>query len=148
MTKLTTLDLAPFYRSTIGIDRLFDRIVHQLDHASTQPNYPPYNIVETGEHSWEVQLAVAGFSQSELDVTVTDGDLVITGEKTDSIPEGHVYRHQGISARRFIRTFQLGEYVEVESAIAKDGVLTVKIQQIIPESAKPKKIAINYQSNE
>ncbi len=146
MTKINSFDLTPFYRSTIGIDRLFDRIVNQIDHAAPT-NYPPYNIVETGEHSWEVQLAVAGFTQSELDVTVKDGDLIITGEKTDNLPEGHVYRHQGISARRFVRTFQLGEYVEVESAIARDGILTVKIQQIIPESAKPKKIAINYQSD-
>jgi len=145
MTKITSFDLTPFYRNTVGIDRLFDRIVNQIDHASTSNNYPPYNIVETGENTWEVQVAVAGFSQCDLEVTVVDGELVVTGEKSDSVPDGHVYRHQGISARKFIRTFSLGEYVEVQSAIARDGILTVKIKRIVPESAKPKKITIAYQ---
>ena len=145
MTRITSFDLSPFYRNSIGIDRLFDRITNQLDHASSN-NYPPYNIVETGENTWEVQIAVAGFNQDELDIIVKDGDLTITGEKIESLPEGHVYKHQGISARKFIRSFSLGEYVEVQSAIAKDGILTVRIEQIVPESAKPKKIAITYQS--
>ena len=145
MTRITSFDLSPFYRNSIGIDRLFDRITNQLDHASSN-NYPPYNIVETGENTWEVQIAVAGFNQDELDIIVKDGDLTITGEKIESLPEGHVYKHQGISARKFIRSFSLGESVEVQSAIAKDGILTVRIEQIVPESAKPKKIAITYQS--
>ena len=146
MTKITSFDLTPFYRSVIGADRLFDCITQQLDHAASN-NYPPYNILETGENTWEVQLAVAGFTQSDLDVSVRDGELVITGEKTDTVQEGYIFRHQGISARKFIRTFSLGEYMEVNDAECKDGILTIKIERIVPESAKPKKIAINYQSN-
>lgn len=144
MTKITSFDLAPFYRNAIGVDRLFDRIMNQVEHAAT--NYPPYNIVETGENNYEVQLAVAGFTQGEIEITVKDGELIITGEKTETLPEGHVYRHQGISARKFIRTFSLGDYVEVKDALVKDGILAVKLERIIPDSAKPKTIAINYAS--
>ena len=145
MTKITAFDLSPFYRNAIGVDRLFDRIVNQIDHAAST-NYPPYNIVETGENTYEVQVAVAGFSQGDLEITVKDGELIITGEKSETLPEGHVVRHHGISARKFIRTFSLGDYVEVQSATSKDGILTVKLERIIPESAKPKTIAITYEN--
>lgn len=143
MTKLTTLDLSPFYRQAVGFDRLFDRIVNNIEHASST-NYPPYNIIETSENTWEVQVAVAGFGEGDVDVQVKDGDLIITGEKTSDLPEGHVYRHQGISARKFIRTFSLGEYMEVREATVKDGILTVKCVREVPEAAKPKSIAITY----
>jgi molecular chaperone IbpA len=145
MTKITAFDLSPFYRNAIGVDRLFDRIVNQIDHATTS-NYPPYNIVETGENTYEVQVAVAGFSQGDLEITVKDGELIITGEKNEALPEGYVVRHHGISARKFIRTFSLGDYVEVRTAIARDGILTVKLERIVPESAKPKTIAITYEN--
>ena len=144
MTKITSFDLSPFYRNAIGVDRLFDRIVNQIDHAAT--NYPPYNIVETGENTYEVQVAVAGFNQGELEITVKDGELIITGEKTETTPEGYIVRHHGIIARKFIRTFSLGGHVEVKDAVAKDGILSVKLERIIPDSAKPKTIAINYAS--
>ena len=146
MTKITSFDLTPFYRNAIGVDRLFDRITQQIDHAAGT-NYPPYNIVETGENLYEIQVAVAGFTQGEITINVKDGELIITGEKADhDLPEGHIYRHQGISARKFIRTFSLGDYVEVVSAASKDGILTVKLERIIPESAKPKTIAITYEN--
>ena len=144
MTKITSFDITPFYRNAIGVDRLFDRIVNQIDHAAT--NYPPYNIVETGENTYEVQVAVAGFNQGDLEIIVKDGELIITGEKTETTPEGYIFRHQGISARKFIRTFSLGDHVEVKDAVAKDGILSVKLERVIPDSAKPKTIAINYSS--
>jgi molecular chaperone IbpA len=145
MTKITSFDLTPFYRNAIGVDRLFDRITQQIDHAAGT-NYPPYNIVETGENTYEVQVAVAGFTQGEIEIFVKNGELNITGEKIETLTEGHIYRHQGIGARKFIRTFSLGDYVEVKSATSKDGILTVKLERIIPESAKPKTIAITYEN--
>ena len=144
MTRLTSLDLSPFYRNSVGIDSLFDRLINQIDTATTT-NYPPYNIVKTGENAFEVQVAVAGFSQGEIEVSVKDGNLIITGEKINTeLPQGHEYTHQGISARRFVRTFGLADYVEVDSAIARDGILTVKLERHVPDAMKPKTIAITY----
>jgi molecular chaperone IbpA len=144
MTKLTTLDLSPLYRNSIGIDNWLTRVLDQIDHTSTT-NYPPYNIIKHDENTFEVQVAVAGFGQGEVEVSVKDGNLVISGEKQ---PEaqlvGTEYLHQGISARRFVRTFSLADYVEVVDASSQDGILTVRLERKLPEAMKPKTIAINY----
>jgi molecular chaperone IbpA len=146
MTKFTAFDLTPIYRTSIGVDRLFDRIMNQVEHAATN-NYPPYNIVKTGEHTFELQLAVAGFTQGELEITVKEGTCTVVGEKINNeLPEGHEYFYHGISARKFVRSWPLGEYVEVRDAVVKDGILTVRLEQVVPESAKPKSIAITYAS--
>ena len=145
MTKITAMDLSPFYRNSIGVDRLFGRIMDQIDHASNSNNYPPYNILKTGEDTFEIQVAVAGFSQGEIEVQVKDGELIITGEKQpEALLVGTEYLHQGISARRFIRTFTMADYVEVVSAEARDGILTVRLERRVPEAMKPKTIAISY----
>ena len=146
MTKLTTLDLTPFYRNSIGIDRLFDRIVNQIDSAAST-NYPPYDIVRTGDETYEIRVAVAGFVQSEIDVEFNNGQLIVKGEKVQDA-EAHIeveYLHHGISGRSFVRTFSVAEYVEVKDAILKDGILTVKLERIVPEALRPKKIAVAYQ---
>jgi len=143
-TRLTTLDLNPFYRNSVGIDRLFDRLMHQVDTASST-NYPPYNILKTGDNTYKIEVAVAGFTQGEVTVSVNEGNLIITGEKSETeLPEGVSYEYQGISARRFIRTFTLADYVEVTDAVSKDGILTVTLERQIPEAMKPKTIAITY----
>ena len=147
MTRLTTLDLNPFYRNSIGIDRLFDRMMHQIDSAASSTNYPPYNIVKTGDNTYQIEVAVAGFTQGEVEVNVKEGNLIITGEKlSNELPEGHTYEHQGISARRFIRTFTLADYVEVTNAVSKDGILTISLERKVPEALQPKTIAITYAS--
>lgn len=144
MTKITAMDLSPFYRNSIGVDRLFGRIMDQIDHASNT-NYPPYNILKTGEDTFEIQVAVAGFAKGEIDVQVKDGELIITGEKQpEAMVMGTEYLHHGISARRFIRTFTMADYVEVSTAEAKDGILTVCLERRVPEAMKPKSIAITY----
>jgi molecular chaperone IbpA len=145
MTKITTLDLSPFYRNSIGVDKLFDRLMGQIDAGVSTQNYPPYNIVKTGDNTYEIQVAVAGFTQGEVTVNVNEGNLIITGEKLSTdLPEGHVYEHQGISARRFIRTFTLADYVEVTNAVSQDGILTVSLERRVPEALQPKTIAITY----
>ena len=147
MTKITTLDLSPFYRNSIGVDKLFDRLMGQIDAGVSTQNYPPYNIVKTGDNTYEIQVAVAGFTQGEVTVNVNEGNLIITGEKLSAdLPEGHVYEHQGISARRFLRTFTLADYVEVTDAVSRDGILTVKLERRVPDAMKPKTIAISYES--
>jgi molecular chaperone IbpA len=142
MTKLTTLDLTPFYRNSIGIDRLFDRIVGQIDSAAST-NYPPYDIIRTGDETYEIRIAVAGFVQADIDVEFNNGQLIVKGEQGSADPDIE-YLHKGISARDFVRTFSVAEYVEVCDAELKDGILTVKLERNLPESQKPKKIVVNY----
>ena len=148
MTKITSFDLTPFYRNTVGIDSLFDRITRNIDMAANAGNYPPYDIVKTGDETYEIRLAVAGFTLSEIDIEVKDGQLVVQGSHNSDAEINNVveYLHHGISNRSFIRTFQLSDYVEVRDALMKDGILTVKLERVIPEAMKPKKIAITYQS--
>jgi len=146
MTKITAFDLQPFYRTSIGVDRLFDRIMNQIDHASAN-NYPPYNIIKTGENTLELQLAVAGFTQGEIDIVIKDGSVIVTGEQIESeLPEGQMYVHRGISARKFVRSWPLGQHIEVIGAVVKDGILTIQFEEKVPEEAKPKSIAITYVS--
>jgi molecular chaperone IbpA len=144
MTKFTALDLTPFYRNNIGVDRLFDRLIDQMDHASGT-NYPPYNIIKTGDNSFEVQIAVAGFSEGEIDIVVKDGNLVVTGNKDPEIEtDTTTYLYRGISARRFVRSFSLADYVEVVNAVSRNGILSITLERKIPEELKPKTIAITY----
>jgi len=144
MTKFTSLDLTPFYRNSIGVDRLFDRLIDQMDHASAT-NYPPYNIIKTGENSFEVQIAVAGFGEGEIDITVNDGNLVVTGNKDLEVEtDATAYLYRGISARRFVRSFSLADYVEVVNAVSRNGILSITLERKIPEELKPKTIAITY----
>jgi molecular chaperone IbpA len=148
MTKITTMDLNPFYRNAIGIDNLFNRIVNQIDHhGNDATHYPPYNIIKTGEEAFEVQIAIAGFNEGEVNVEVRDNNLIVSGEKLDKeLPDGHEYTHKGISARNFLRTFSLADYVEVISAMSKNGILSVQLERKVPEAMKPKTIAITYES--
>ena len=145
MTKITSFDLTPFYRNTVGIDRLFDRITNQIDAAATG-NYPPYDIVKTGDDTYEIRVAAAGFRQDEIEVEFHEGTLKIHGSHDDQVRPEVEYLHHGISNRSFMRTFSLADYVEVREAVMKDGVLTVKLERLVPESQKPKKIAVSYQS--
>lgn len=145
MTRLTTLDLQPFYRNSIGIDRLFDSMINRIDHPSTT-NYPPYNIIKKDDNNYIIEVAVAGFANGEIDVQSHDGQLIITGDKSTTEPDGSDYLYQGISARKFIRTFQLSEYVEVKTATVEHGILVVTLERNVPESMKPKSIAIKYKS--
>jgi molecular chaperone IbpA len=146
MTKITSFDLTPFYRNTVGIDSLFDRITRNIDLAANTGNYPPYDIVKTGEETYEIRVAAAGFRQHEIEVEIADGTLRISGSHSDEARPEVEYLHHGISNRGFLRTFQLSDYVEVRDAVMKDGILTVGLERIVPETLRPKKISVSYQS--
>lgn len=139
MTRITSLDLTPFYRNSVGVDRLFDRINKQLESAASG-NYPPYDIVKTGDETYEIRLAVAGFRPDEIDIEFHEGSLTVRSQR-DVAPEIE-YLYHGISNRDFVRSWTLGEYVEVREANFQDGVLTIGLERIVPESQKPRKIAI------
>jgi molecular chaperone IbpA len=145
MTKITSFDLTPFYRNTVGIDRLFDRITRQIDAAATG-NYPPYDIVVTGDTTYEIRVAAAGFTQNEINVEYHEGQLTVTGAHDVETQAKLDYLHHGISNRSWVRSWTLADYVEVKEAVMKDGILTIKLERIVPETMKPKKIAVSYQS--
>lgn len=136
-------DFTPFYRATIGLDRLFDDLVTSTARADT--GYPPYNIVKTSDDSYLVEIAVAGFDQDQLEVSVHDKQLTIIAKPIDS-RQSEEYLHKGISTRGFERVFTLGEYMEVTSAEVRNGILTVSLQRNVPDAAKPKKIAIQMKN--
>lgn len=137
---MRNFDLSPLYRSAIG----FDRLANMLDAASRneqQPSYPPYNIELTGENAYRISMAVAGFSQDELEILSENGNLVIRGKKAEEQVERQ-YLYQGIAARNFERRFQLADHVRVESATIADGLLHVDLVREIPEAMKPRRIEI------
>jgi len=137
----TAFDLTPYRRSTVGFDRLFDALENSF-RAETQDGYPPFDIVRTGEDSYRITLAVAGFRPDEIDITAQQNQLVISVQKTEKDEDGVEFVHRGIAARAFERRFQLADYVEVRDADYEHGMLTISLQRIVPESLKPRKIAI------
>jgi molecular chaperone IbpA len=139
---VNTLDIPTLQRFAVGFDRMFDELARTAGTLNAT-NYPPYNIIKESETIYKIEVAVAGFEESELDVEVADNELVIKGNKI--IESTSEYLHQGIAGRDFVRTFALFENVEVKGAQVKNGILTVTLEHIIPESAKPKKIAITFQ---
>lgn len=145
MNTLTKFDLTPFNRATVGFDRVFDILDRQFAN-SVSTTYPPYNIIKEGEDSYKIEIAVAGFREDELEITVKDYVLTVTGEqKREEDAENPTYLHRGISARSFTRTFTLGDHVEVKGAVVENGLLVINLEREVPEAAKPKKIAITFQ---
>jgi molecular chaperone IbpA len=142
MTKLTAMDLSPFYRNTIGVDRLFDRMLNNIETASTQ-NYPPYNIVQINDDEYMISIAVAGFGMDNLNIT-QDGNTLCVEGTSPKITEELNYLHKGIGARSFRREFTLADHVEVETASLELGMLNIHLKREIPEAMKPKTIAISH----
>ena len=145
--NLTTLNLEPFLRNAIGVDRFFENTLNRIEHANTG-NYPPYNIIEVDENHYEIEVAVAGFDKEEISVRVEDGYLSVAGDHKEEIVDTGMaaddvnYIHRGISARSFERKFALAEHVEVTGAEVINGILKVELQREIPEALKPKLIEI------
>lgn len=133
-------EFAPFYRSAIGFDRLF-QMLDQSAGFDSESTYPPYNIERTGENAYRITLAVAGFAQNELKIEVKEQALSVAGEKA-SEPGEKTYLHRGIAARAFERRFQLADHVDVTGAKFENGLLHVDLVRNIPESKKPRTIAI------
>ena len=137
-------DFTPLYRQTVGFDRLFrmlDELV-QFD-GNQSPAYPPYNIENRGENAYRITMAVAGFSDSELNVEVKENALNVTGRKDgQETGEKPRFLHQGIAARSFERRFQLADHVEVTGASLENGLLHIDLERRIPEAKRAKRIAI------
>lgn len=144
MTKtltLRSLDIPSIHKFGIGFDNMFDDLM-RMNNQQSNTNYPPYNIVKTSEDEFHIEVAVAGFSEGEIEINLDNRVLSIKGSKALELEAE--YLHKGISNRDFFREFTLAEHVEVSSAGQKDGILTINLVRIIPEEKKPKTIAINY----
>lgn len=132
-------DFAPLFRSMIG----FDRLASLLDGQGVSNAYPPYNIEKTGEEAYKISMAVAGFTQSDIDITVEGGTLSVQGRKSDEKGDREaVFLHRGIATRAFEQRFQLADHVEVKSASLANGMLTIELKREVPERLKPRKIEV------
>jgi molecular chaperone IbpA len=136
------IDFSPLYHSAIG----FDRMASLLDSVArdSKPSYPPYNIEQVEENQYRITMAVAGFSEDELEITSEQNTLLISGRQDDD-SENRNYLHRGIAARSFERKFQLAEHVKVVAAKLENGLLHVTLEREVPEAMKPRKIAIERQ---
>jgi len=150
MTKTLTLrsfDIPSIHKFGIGFDNMFDELM-RVSAQQSSTNYPPYNIVQINEDEYTISLAVAGFGLDNLSVTKDKNFLIVEGKEYQSDSEKIVpnYLHKGISNRDFRREFQLADHVEISNAHLELGILSIHLRREVPEEAKPKTIAITYQS--
>jgi molecular chaperone IbpA len=134
---MKTLDYAPFFRSTVGFDRLFD-----LVDSGTRPDWPPYNIEKLGENEYRISMAIAGFGADEIELVQEGNTLTVSGAKRTERVSRHEMLHQGLAFRNFRQTFNLAAHVKVEAASLENGLLSVRLVREIPEQMKPRQIKV------
>ena len=138
----SAFDFAPFRRSTVGFDRLFDMLENSTL-GQGQENYPPFDLIKLGDNDFRIELAVAGFKSGEIDITAQQNVLLVSGRKKDEVDDkGSNYVYRGIATRSFERRFALADHIQVKSADLKDGMLSIELVREIPEAMKPRKISI------
>lgn len=133
-------DYTPFYRSSVGFDRLF-RLLDEAQNLEPQ-SYPPYNIERVGENEYRITMAVAGFGEKDLAIEAKGNALTVTGKRAEKAESAGEVLHQGIASRSFERRFQLADYVEVSGAELANGLLHISLKREVPEALKPRQIAI------
>ena len=149
MTNTLTLrsfDVPSIHKFAVGFDNIFDEIL-RVQAQQTNQNYPPYNIVKHNDDKFVIELAVAGFREGDINITVDKNVLTIEGEQIESLDalnQEVEYVHRGISSRNFTRTFTLADHVEVIDAKSVNGILSITLERQVPEELKPKKIAITF----
>ena len=138
---MRTFDLAPLYRATVGFDRVADLVDRVLATDAVQPSYPPYNIEKTGDNSYRISIAVAGFAADELNVETRENALIVTARKATETDQ-RTFLHRGIATRAFERRFGLADHVKVTGATHADGMLHIDLVREVPETLKPRRIEI------
>lgn len=138
---MRSFDFTPYRRSTIGFDRLFEFL--ENTNREQADNYPPYDIEKLSDDRYRITLAVAGFSPGDIDITARQNLLTITGRKAENRARDGSFVHMGIATRAFERRFELADFVRVENADMRDGLLSIELVREIPDAMKPRKIEIN-----
>ena len=138
----SAFDFAPFRRSTVGFDRLFD-MLESSNGAQAQENYPPFDLIKEADNEYRIQLAVAGFKPDEIDITAQQNVLIVSGRKSDETDDRAAdFIYRGIANRSFERRFALADHIQVKGADLKDGMLLIDLVREIPEAMKPRKINV------
>lgn len=141
---MRTFDFTPLYRSAIGFERLAELAESAATNRQSNTNFPPYNIEQIDENNYRITMAIAGFEESEIDISTQSNELVVKGIKsTDEKAEERTFLHRGIAERNFERKFELADHVFVNGADMKNGLLYIDLERQLPEAMKPRKIAIN-----
>lgn len=138
---MNAIDFSPLLRSAIGFDRLA-RLMDTARNAPDATGYPPYNIEKTGEDSYVLTMAVAGFSEADIEITAQENTLTIAGKPQPQPEDGRRYLHRGIAGRAFERRFVLADHIVVEGADLANGLLHVALKQVVPETLKPRRIPV------
>jgi len=138
---MRSVDLTPLMRATVGFDRMMNLLDAQTRHDQGD-GYPPYNIEKTGDDDYRITMAVAGFGEDDLDVTVKENSLTIKGKKANGEPEGVKYLYRGIATRSFERRFELADHIKVTGAHLENGFLSLDLVREVPEAMKPRSIKI------
>ena len=138
---MRTIDFSPLFRHSVGFERMQRLLDASTRMESSAPSYPPYNIEQMGEDTYRISLAVAGFNEQDLDVTVEENTLVVTGKLADN-PEDKTFLHRGIAGRAFERRFELADHIKVVGGSLVNGLLNIDLDREIPEEKRPRKIVI------
>ncbi len=139
---MRTFDLAPLYRATVGFDQVADLMDRVLSDNGGAQTYPPYNIERLGQDAWRISIAVAGFSDEDLNVEVRENALIVTARKSEDEGADRTYLHRGIATRAFERRFALADHVRVRGASHANGMLHIDLEREVPEALKPRRIEI------
>ncbi len=139
---MRNFDFAPLYRSTVGFDQIANLMDRVLTAEPSQPSYPPYNIEKINDDAYRISIAVAGFSEADLNVEVREKSLIVSARKAEDDSEGRTYLHRGIATRAFERRFHLADHVVVTGATHADGMLHIELERQVPDALKPRQIRI------
>ena len=142
---MTTFDFSPLFRTSVGFDRMAS-MLNSASRVEQSGGYPPYNIKSLDENNYQITMAVAGFSESDLDITSEQNVLTISGKRGDDGEDAGTYLHRGIANRSFERRFNLADHVKVTGASLENGLLHITLEREIPEAMRPRKIEISSSS--
>lgn len=141
MTQLVRFDTNALNKALLGFDSLFDNFEHRFANQINN-TYPPYNILKHSEDSYEIEIAVTGFSPAEVTVEIDQNQLIVKGESMTTTHPAEAYLHRGLASRNFTRSWTLAEHMEVGEGKIKNGVLTIALTRVVPEALKPRQLKI------